>query len=163
MVVIKPILFAIQQWQLNILATESNLVTIWRGQVKSTRANEFMWHLMKTFLFVFFFLPIISFSFICSLVFLLFYFASILASFVPKSPPPPFFPSFWYVPTFYFFFFHRPFHFFYYSSIISPHPPILFFSTFFFTFALCFFPFFFCSHPLIFLLFSSYSFFSPSA
>jgi len=117
-----------------------------RHPMKSTRASEFMWHLMKTFRFVFFFLPIIFF-FLWSLSFCPPYFACFVASFVPN--PFVFFPFFFGMSLPFILFSFIPLLFFYYSSIISPPPTLLYFFLPFLSISHCvFFPFFVCSHPL---------------
>ncbi len=139
MVAIEPILFTIHQLQSHLLATESILVTMWWGQMKSTRASEFMWHFMKTFLFVFSSFPSFFFP-LYSLVLLSPLFCLFSCFFCPQSLCYFLF-FFWYVLTFYFFSFIPPFVFLLFFSYYPPAspPPFLFFSPFSFDFALCFF------------------------
>ncbi len=107
-----------------------------------TRANEFSCHLVKFYLFVFFF------SFPTIWVFLPYlknFLPPVLLIFLfPSSPFPLFFQFFSYALTFYFFYFHPPFVFFYYSLLNN-----LFLFCFHFSsiFALCFFPSFFVPTP----------------
>ncbi len=158
MAVIKYILFAIQQWWLNLVVTESISITIWCGWANLTGLTSSIAISWKPlFYFIFPFPPLSFFSLFFG--FLSLCFACFLAFFVLI---PIFFLFSSYFFAFYSFFFHPPFCFF--NSFWVTTPTFLFLFPFSFNFTLCFvFPFFFYSHPFIFPLFSSCPFFYPFA
>ncbi len=120
------------------------------GRMNSTMMNEFSCHLLKTPLFIFFFLPhhlgffSLFFNFLPHVLHVFLFLSSSL---------PFYFLCFLHALAFYSFFFHPPLVFKFFLWLLT---------LFFFHFRPMFSPFFFCSQPPIFRLSSFCPFFTPS-